>query len=455
MLGKLKKNKIGQVDSTVTTTMNDRTAYNTDHIDYPKADDFLNRAITDVNEMRCNCLELNKGSTFNQLNNKDGLIMFLVNIFHSLFISNCIDKDIDIVLQSVEEMFLDHYKDPQHSKLKFLIDDIGIFYTKIPILKAFQTYNEKYRITKRIYVPPTFNEVRHILNVAQILSFEDGLDLLTFDADETLYPDGQNFNDEILAGYISNLLRKMNIAVVTAAGYGNDAERYQERLDNLLKYFLTHNVSDSSYKKFYVMGGESNYLFKCNSNAQLNSVPEHEWFRYKKKVNEDTINTILDTAQKCLQQVIEDFNLRAHIHRKEKSVGLVPDQLPQKNAIYKKGKYMIKHEVLEEAVLRVKKAITQKKIDAPFCAFNGGQDIWVDVGNKAEGLLILQQLLNIEKRKCCHIGDQFLHSGNDFSTRFCSPTLWVSSPQETKACLRSIVNLNIKSFIPEVLSENS
>lgn len=38
--------------------------------------------------------------------------------------------------------------------------------------------------------------------------------------------------------------------------------------------------------------------------------------------------------------------------------------------------------------------------------------------------------------------------------RFCSLTLWVSNPQETKACLKSIMHLNIKSFIPEVLYEN-
>lgn len=434
--------------------MNNQNIYN-EFAGYSNAEDFMNMSISDINEKRWGFIETNKRSTYNQLNNKDSLIMFLVDILKSLFVSNCIDKDINNVLLSIEEMFLDHYNDPLHSKLKFLIDDVGIFYTKIPIRKAFHTYNEKYRITKRLYVPPTFNEVRHILNLAQILSFEDGLDLLTFDADETLYPDGQNFHDEVLAGYISNLLRKMNIAIVTAAGYSNDAEKYQERLENLLKYFHAHNGSDGSYKKFYVMGGESNYLFKCNAEAKLYCVPEKEWALYKKEVGQDTIKLILDISQKCLEQVIADFGLRAHIHRKEKSVGLVPDEFPQTVENQKKKKYMIKHEVLEEAVIRVKKTIIQKKIDAPYCAFNGGQDIWVDVGNKAEGLLILQRLLKIEKKKCCHIGDQFLHSGNDFATRFCSPTLWVSNPQETKACLKSIVNLNIKSFIPEVLYEDS
>ncbi|SBT78642.1 IMP-specific 5'-nucleotidase, putative [Plasmodium ovale] len=387
--------------------------------------------------MKKNIVHWNNRYSYNQLKNKDSLIMFLVDIFKSLFLSNCIDKNIDNVLSSIEEMFTDHYNNPMHSRLKYLIDDVGIFFTKLPITKAFHTYNRKYRITKRLYAPPTFNEVRHILNLAQILSLEDGLDLLTFDADETLYPDGYDFHDEVLASYISSLLKKMNIAIVTAASYNNDAEKYQKRLANLLKYFSKHNIEDGSYKNFYVMGGE---------------IPEEEWCHYKKKVDDKTVENILNISQKCLEQVISDFKLCAQIQRKEKSIGLVPNKIPSQSNKNEEKNYMIKYEVLEEAVIRVKKEIIKNK--APYCAFNGGQDLWVDIGNKAEGLIILQKLLNIQKKKCCHIGDQFLHSGNDFPTRFCSLTLWISNPQETKACLKSIMNMNMKSFIPEVLYEN-
>ncbi|SCP02514.1 IMP-specific 5'-nucleotidase, putative [Plasmodium malariae] len=404
--------------------------------------------------MKKNIIHWNNRYSYNQLKNKDSLIMFLVNIFRSLFLSNCIDKNIDNVLLSIEEMFTDHYYNPMHSRLKYLIDDVGIFFTKLPITKAFHTYNKKYRITKRLYAPPTFNEVRHILNLAQILSVEDGLDLLTFDADETLYPDGYDFHDEVLASYISSLLKKMNIAIVTAASYNNDAEKYQKRLQELLKYFSKHNIEDGSYQNFYVMGGESNYLFKCNEKANLYSVPQGEWNHYKKHVDDETVQNILNISQKCLEQVITDFRLCAQIQRKEKSIGLVPNKMPSLNNKNEQKNYMIKYEVLEEAVIRVKKEIIKNKIEVPYCVFNGGQDLWVDIGNKAEGLIILQKLLKIQKKKCCHIGDQFLYSGNDFPTRFCSLTLWVSNPQETKACLKSILNLNMKSFVPEVLYEN-
>ncbi|KMZ91008.1 hypothetical protein PVMG_06308, partial [Plasmodium vivax Mauritania I] len=118
--------------------------------------------------MKKNVVDWNNRYSYNQLKNKDSLIMFLVDIFRSLFLSNCIDKNIDNVLSSIEEMFTDHYYNPMHSRLKYLIDDVGIFFTKLPITKAFHTYNKKYRITKRLYAPPTFNEVRHILNLAQV-----------------------------------------------------------------------------------------------------------------------------------------------------------------------------------------------------------------------------------------------------------------------------------------------
>ncbi|SBS89187.1 IMP-specific 5'-nucleotidase, putative, partial [Plasmodium malariae] len=236
--------------------------------------------------------------------------------------------------------------------------------------------------------------------------------------------------------------------------YNNDAEKYQKRLQELLKYFSKHNIEDGSYQNFYVMGGESNYLFKCNEKANLYSVPQGEWNHYKKHVDDETVQNILNISQKCLEQVITDFRLCAQIQRKEKSIGLVPNKMPSLNNKNEQKNYMIKYEVLEEAVIRVKKEIIKNKIEVPYCVFNGGQDLWVDIGNKAEGLIILQKLLKIQKKKCCHIGDQFLYSGNDFPTRFCSLTLWVSNPQETKACLKSILNLNMKSFVPEVLYEN-
>jgi hypothetical protein len=51
------------------------------------------------------------------------------------------------------------------------------------------------------------------------------------------------------------------------------------------------------------------------------------------------------------------------------------------------------YEVLEELTLTVQR---QLAADIPFCAFNGGNDVFVDVGNKSLGLEALMQYLGCE-----------------------------------------------------------
>jgi hypothetical protein len=75
----------------------------------------------------------------------------------------------------------------------------------------------------------------------------------------------------------------------------------------------------------------------------------------------------------------------------------------------------------------------------PYCAFNGGLDVWVDVGNKAEAIHVLQSYLRIPNYSCLHIGDQFSSTGNDAAARTIIPTLWIRHPSETRAALRSLL----------------
>jgi IMP-specific 5'-nucleotidase len=171
------------------------------------------------------------------------------------------------------------------SRLKQLVPTIGVFHTPLPLRAAFEVYNDKHRLTKRKHIQVSFNECRHILNLAQIMalrkvqkpeaqkvlattlkedsveqgssnqpskadkipfirrkfrmesigSFNDlgeedmpadlagfnGPKLISFDGDQTLYSDGQNFErNPRLAFYLYLLLRHgVTIAVVTAAGY--------------------------------------------------------------------------------------------------------------------------------------------------------------------------------------------------------------------------------------------
>lgn len=149
--------------------------------------------------------------------------------------------------------------EPQPSRLKQLVPTIGVFHTPLPLREAFEVYNEKHQITKRKHIAVSFNEIRHILNLAQIMALRkestadsngsmenagsllnsitairsddlsdhgspkqlNGPSLITFDGDQTLYSDGANFeSNPRLANYLYLLLRHgVSIAVVTAAGY--------------------------------------------------------------------------------------------------------------------------------------------------------------------------------------------------------------------------------------------
>lgn len=90
-----------------------------------------------------------------------------------------------------------HHQDigMQHqSKLKLLVPSIGTFFTRLPLVKAFKIQDRIRSISYRRFVPPSFNDIRLILNTAQILAItmSGALELVTFDGDVTLYDDGQS-----------------------------------------------------------------------------------------------------------------------------------------------------------------------------------------------------------------------------------------------------------------------
>lgn len=162
------------------------------------------------------------------------------------------------------------------SRLKQLVPTIGMFHTHLPLRAAYEIYNEKHRLSKRKHIQISFNEIRHILNLAQIMALRkvaphedvrdpllasmaslranpadssdqlqqhsrhesvtddfleaqlsaddkqlNGPRLISFDGDQTLYSDGENFErNPRLANYLYQLLRHgVAVAVVTAAGY--------------------------------------------------------------------------------------------------------------------------------------------------------------------------------------------------------------------------------------------
>jgi IMP and pyridine-specific 5'-nucleotidase len=158
--------------------------------------------------------------------------------------------------------------------------------------------------------------------------------------------------------------------------------------------------------------------------------------------NDDDITKLLDIAEQSLSQTQSDLNMRGSVIRKKRSVGLIPLNMTS----------LIPREALDEAVLRVQSELGRElQPYLPFCAFNGGRDVWVDVGNKRVGVEILASYTGISTKETLHIGDQFLNTGNDFAARAVCPCIWITSPEETTYILKTILRL---ANIPAEVEEN-
>jgi len=81
--------------------------------------------------------------------------------------------------------------------------------------------------------------------------------------------------------------------------------------------------------------------------------------------------------------------------------------------------------------------------ELPFCAFNGGNDVFVDIGDKSWGVLVLQGMFGgVGGERTLHVGDQFLSAGsNDFKARVVGTTAWIASPKETVELLDELRGL--------------
>jgi len=146
------------------------------------------------------------------------------------------------------------------------------------------------------------------------------------------------------------------------------------------------------------------------------------------------VTELLNVAENTVQSSLHEMNLRGKVIRKKRSIGLVPTRSES-----------IPREALDETVLRVVEAAQKMNRGAgptlPYCAFNGGSDVWLDVGNKRVGVQVLQSYLGIASTETLHIGDQFLNTGNDFAARDVCPCVWITSPEETTYILKSILRL--------------
>ncbi|KAJ3125457.1 hypothetical protein HK098_000271 [Nowakowskiella sp. JEL0407] len=374
------------------------------------------------------------------------------------------------IMKRLEELIVDHILHqnagvPQFSRLTQLVPSIGMFFTPLPLRESFIRNNKTRAIAGRRFVPPSFNDVRHILNSAQIMAVAPTLKLITFDGDMTLYADGADFaQDSQLVSLLVNLLNhNLFVAIVTAAGYANDSQRYEKRLSGLLDGMRQSDLSPEQLGRFYVFGGECNYLFRFDAGTgRLREVDGDVYQTEKvKRWAKDTerIGKLLDEAGVLINECVGELGIkdRVNIIRKERAIGIVPVpgtilsrelqdeialafQLRLKNIQTMPHYKQLKQEQKTQHFGSTSGGTGVMLSDnlpppIPFCAFSGGRDVWIDIGNKLIGVELLQQYLNARENETLHLGDQFLGTGNDLATRRCCTTVWITNPLETAEAL--------------------
>ncbi|ANZ75221.1 BA75_02315T3 [Komagataella pastoris] len=334
------------------------------------------------------------------------------------------------------------------SRLKQLVPNVGLFFTKLPLEKAFYIEDERRSISKRRLVAPSFNDIRVILNTAQILelgtnfhssSTDDRLKLVTFDGDVTLYEDGHSMEkDSLIIPEIIQLLKKgLYIGIVTAAGYSNPSgDKYYARLKGLVDCVNeSEELNDEQKSNILVMGGEANFLFRLQGNRLLFINPKDWILNEMSTWDPQSILETLDFGAKILTDLKIKLGLPALVIRKERGVGLVPEPGVE-----------LHREQLEEVVLTCDYKLREfpPACRITYCAFNGGSDVWIDIGDKSLGVKVLQKFLstkecNVRPHNTLHVGDQFAAIGaNDYRARLSGSTCWIANPEETKNCLKDL-----------------
>jgi IMP and pyridine-specific 5'-nucleotidase len=356
-----------------------------------------------------------------RLKEQDALIEFMVEMHKTHTTEEVMHKVegwIDETLQLPKER-------RKFTRLHKMVPQVGYFFHSLPLTKALKEYDEFSHLTKRQFVLPNFAEIRHILNIAQVHVSAKDVRLVTFDADGTLYQDGKHFEDDnkMIDKIIQLMELGIHVAIVTAAGYPGQPEKFEERTRGLLDQFKKQKLPPNVTKYFHVMGGECNYLLKINDEYCLEFVPNEQWAtieQYGWREGKD-LQAFLDRAEVFLNRYSQYLGIDVEVMRKEYAVGIIP----REDTIY---------ENLEELALAAQAELSTS--DIPFCAFNGGNDVFVDVGNKHIGLQALMKHLNVKGSQTLHVGDRFTLTGNDSKVRESASILWVANPDETTFFMR-------------------
>ncbi|KIX06741.1 uncharacterized protein Z518_04717 [Rhinocladiella mackenziei CBS 650.93] len=372
------------------------------------------------------------------------------------------------IFRDVEDLILDQINHQNssgsRSKLSMLVPTISTFFTPLALEDAFKHQDSIRAISSRRFVAPSFNDIRLILNTAQIMAMirpkpykalksniKPGLDLLTFDGDVTLYEDGASLHspeaNPVILRLLHFLSKDVRIGIVTAAGY-TQPQNYYNRLSGLLLAVQSSTALTPAQKSnLIIMGGESNFLLVFDEKAEycLRYIHRRQWVLETMKTwSEPAIQSLLDVAEAAFHSCIRTLHLQARVLRKERAVGIYAADQSKK----------LTREQLEETVLVVQQVVESSlttsgtdepalHANIPFTVFNGGADVFLDIGDKSLGVQSCQQWFGgIPPSSTLHVGDQFLSGGgNDFKARSACCCAWIASPAETVALLDEMIAL--------------
>jgi IMP and pyridine-specific 5'-nucleotidase len=319
--------------------------------------------------------------------------------------------------EMAEKVMVEHMQCPEKSKLTRYCPSVGKIFVKLDMVRALAEFDRVTHITLRKYVPPSFAETRKIFNLAVVHAIAPSVKLVTLDADDTIYDDGLTLTaDSPIIPLITKLMKLgIHVSLVTAAGYPGEPHRYEGRIAGLLRnfaYAIECGAPPEFVQRFHLMGGECNYLLEphvelpldgVGPRVQLREIAPEKWKPGRERWPQAEVDHLLDTAENCLRKTAEDLKLDVLVIRKDRAVGIIQDP---KTAALLPGEYSsasgkLTYEVLEECALAVQQALKAAGVKTPHCAFNGGHDVFIDVGKGLASMRMRFQCDRSERHVLC------------------------------------------------------
>jgi len=345
-----------------------------------------------------------------------------------------------------------------------LVPTISAFFTPLALEDSFRYQDSIRGISSRRFVAPSFNDIRLILNTAQIMAMiqpkpyrslkaklAPGLDLLTFDGDVTLYEDGASLlspeANPVILRLLHFLSRDVRIGIVTAAGYVQPQHYFNRLSGLLLAVHSSTELTPTQKCNLIIMGGESNFLLVFDDKAEhyLRYVHRREWILEGMKTwSEPAIQSLLDVGEAAFHACIRTLHLEAKVLRKERAVGIyAADQSKKLTREQLEETVLVVQQVVESSLSTASSGAAPLHADIPFTVFNGGADVFLDIGDKSLGVQSCQKWFGgILPSRTLHVGDQFLSGGgNDFKARSACCCAWIASPAETVSLLDDMIAL--------------